>query len=153
VAKKLSVANEIHRVERAATYILKRLSSDIIFLVQGMPEDLDDDEVTAEEGGILAICRTNRGQADKKSFILFVNAKQTKDLSANELRRTVFHEWIHAATWLLSDEIENIIKYVKESPLKQELLQRVYDARENITYELERTVGPHIFPSFDWTEK
>ena len=148
---------EQKRVERAVAYINKRLGAPIIFLVSSMndyrrPPD-EDDESSGEEGGILAIGRSNRGQADKNSFILFFDPNQTKLLTSNELRRTVWHEWLHAATWDYTDEVENIMKYLKDGPLKNELIDRLYNARENVTYNLERMLGPHIFPSFNWDEK
>ena len=142
---------EQKRVERAVAYVVKRLNSPILFMVASMADyarSPDDDE-----GGILAIGRSYRGQADKNSFILFFDAEQTKALTSAELRRTVWHEWLHAVTWDYTDEVENIMKYVKDGSLKDELIDRLYNARENVTYNLERTLGPHVFPSFDWEEK
>lgn len=147
---------EQRRVERAVTYITKTLGGPILFLVSSMNDyrkASDDEDSSEDSGGILAICRSNRGQADKNSFILFFDSEQTKLLTTNALRRTVWHEWLHAATWDYTDEVENIMKYLKDSPLKDELIDRLYNARENVTYNLERTLGPHIFPSFDWEEK
>lgn len=144
---------EQKRVERAASYITKRLGPRFIFLTTSLSEFKRESETSEEEeGGIMAISRSNRGQADKNSFILFFDPEQTKDLTTNALRRTVWHEWLHAATWDYTDEIENILKYLKDGPLKDELIERLYNARENVTYNLERTLGPHIFPSFKWDE-
>lgn len=144
---------EQKRVERAASYITKRLGPRFIFLTTSLSEFKRESETSEdEEGGIMAISRSNRGQADKNSFILFFDPEQTKNLTTNALRRTVWHEWLHAATWDYTDEIENILKYLKDGPLKEELIERLYNARENVTYNLERTLGPHIFPSFKWDE-
>lgn len=144
---------EQKRVERAASYITKRLGPRFIFLTTSLSEFKRESETSEdEEGGIMAISRSNRGQADKNSFILFFDPEQTKSLTTNALRRTVWHEWLHAATWDYTDEVENILKYLKDSPLKDELIERLYNARENVTYNLERTLGPHIFPSFKWDE-
>lgn len=143
---------EQKRVERAAAYITKRLGPQFIFLTTSLREFKNSGEVSEEEGGILAISRSNRGQADKSSFIIFFDPEQTKLLTTNALRRTVWHEWLHAATWDYTDEIENIVKYIKDGPLKDELLERMYNVRENVTYNLERTLGPHIFPNFNWEE-
>jgi hypothetical protein len=145
--------SEKKRVERAVAYVTKRVVSPIYFLVTSMSELNREDEAGKEENGILAICRSNRGQADRSSFLLYFDSEQTKGLTSNELRRTVWHEWLHAVTWDYTDEIENILKYMKSGVLKDELLERLYNTRENVTYNLERTLGPHVFPSFDWTEK
>ena len=74
-------------------------------------------------------------------------------MTSTELRRTVWHEWLHAATWDYTDGLEDVLKYMKDGPLKNELMERFYNIRENVTYTLERTLGPYVFPSFNWDEK
>lgn len=153
---------EVDRVKRAISYISKKLGTK--YIVQVYPVADKEGEETAdsnvkivaneegEENIILQVCRSNRGQQDKSVFLVFVDPNMTRNRSRGDLLRHVFHELCHMISWDYTDEMENILKHIPDSPLKEELYDRMYNVREDVTYRLERTFGPHVLPSLDWTK-
>lgn len=129
-------SDEKKRVERAVAYVLKRLNEKYVFVAQ--PSD--------DEKMLLSMERSGRGTQDKGVYIVGYNPKSVAKMSRDTLRKAVLHEWLHAASWELYDEIENLLDQLKPSPLKKELYRRYLDARENVVYHIERSVGPHVFP-------
>ena len=130
------VSDEKKRVERAASYVLKRLNCSYVFVA--VP--------SSDKKMLLSIERSTRGAQDKNIFIVGFNPITVSKLSRNKLRQAVLHEWLHASSWELYDEIEKLLSFLKPGPLQKELYQRYLDTRENVVYSIERSVGPHVFP-------
>jgi hypothetical protein len=141
------VSKEKRRIERAAAYVLKRLNSKYVFLVE--PATASD----VKRGLILTVERSGRGTQDKSTFIITYNAELSIRMSRNEIRQTLFHEWLHAASWDLYDELETAINHLKPSPLRDELHKRYLDTRENVVYHMERALGPHVFPFIEYKDQ
>jgi hypothetical protein len=98
--------------------------------------------------------RSNRKRQDTKSFIVYFNQEIMNLLSVNQIKRHAFHEVLHAITWPFVDEFEEVTKYLKDQPdLYGELVSRAYDTRENVIYNMERSLGPIVLPESDWSEE
>lgn len=131
-----SVSGEKKRIERAIAHVLKKLNCNYNFIAQDSPS------VTS----ILTVDRSRRGSQDRNTYLVGYNSALTVEMSTNKLRQAILHEWLHAASWDLYDEIENLIKKIKTKSLKKEIEKRYLDIRENVVYNIERSVGPHVFP-------
>ena len=103
---------------------------------------------------LMTITRTARGRQDPGAFLLHYNAPLVADVDDAELKKRVFHELLHALTWDLVDEVEAALRHlaVDAEAIRRELKLRAYEAREAVTYRLERTLGPLCFPELDWSE-
>ena len=150
-----SPKKEVLRVKRAVNHIIKKL--DVKYVVQVFPiAEKSGEELTADsendQDAILQVCRSNRDKQDKNVFLVFVNVKHINALNRKQVLRHVFHEICHIITWEYTDMIETCLKHVKAGPLKEQLLDDMYNIRENVTYNLERTMGPHVLPQLDWNE-
>jgi hypothetical protein len=142
---------EIKRVKDIVEFFLKKLDVKYAIGVYSSGEKSGEERTVDEEDAILEVCRSNRGQQDKSAFLVFVNTEETESMSLNVLKRHVFHEICHILTWEYTDEMENYLKYIEDGPLKEELIDRLYNIREDITYRMERTFGPFVLPTLDWT--
>ncbi|KAA0256217.1 hypothetical protein FBQ97_08070 [Acidobacteria bacterium ACD] len=141
---KAALKHHRQRVRRALEYVKKRLKLDHEFVVvAGEPK---------EQFGLLDIQRSDRGTEDKKTWIVTFDADLVAGETMQALRRHAFHEMLHALTWPLFDETEAAIRRIPDSRVRQEVLSRALDARENIVYDLERKVGPLAFPHLPWNE-
>lgn len=137
-----AASDEKKRVARAVSYVLKRLNSKFVFVFQPSNDD----------SMLLSIERSGRGSCDKGIYIVNYNAKTVAKMSRDALRQAVLHEWLHSASWELYDEVENLLSMIKAGPLKKELYRRYLDARENVVYHIERSVGPHVFPFIEYKD-
>ena len=137
-------AHQTQRVERALSYVKKRLRLDLEFVVQA-----GDD---GDQLGVLDIQRSDRGTEDRKVWLVTYDENYVATESLAALRRHAFHEVLHALTWPLFDEAEAAIRRVPDLGVRRELMARSLDARENIVYELERKIGPLAFPHLPWAE-
>jgi len=141
----------VARVKKAVDYVAKKLDIKYTIGVYPINSKIGDENTADTEEALLEVCRSNRGQQDKSAFLIFVNTKELSKLTANEIRRHVFHEICHIITWEYTDEMENFLKKIEDGPLKEELLERMFNTREDVTYRMERTFGPHVLPNIDWT--
>lgn len=131
-----AVSGEKKRLERAVAHVLKKLNSNFNFIVQDSPS------VTC----ILNVNRSRRGAQDRNTYLVGYNSALTVEMPTVKLRQAILHEWLHAVSWDLYDEMDNLIKRIKNKPLRKEIEKRYLDIRENVVYNIERSVGPHVFP-------
>lgn len=136
--------NQILRVRKALEYVKKRLRLDLEFVVE--PGEVH------EQIGLLDIGRSGRGTEDRKVWVVTFDLDAVSRETLSALRRHAFHEVLHALTWPLFDEAEAAIRRVPDSGVRKELMDRSIDARENVVYELERKIGPLVFPSLPWAD-
>ena len=132
------------RVKKALDYVKRKLRLDLEFVVlPGEP---------GEQSGVMKIERSDRGTEDRKVWIVTFDVNYVSGETAYALRRHSFHEVLHALTWPLYDEVEAAIRRVPDNAVRRELIARSLDARENVVYELERKLGPLVFPMLPWGE-
>lgn len=132
------------RIRKALDYVKRRLRLDLEFVVlPGEPGELS---------GVMEIERSYRGTEDRKVWIVTFDVTYVSRETAYALRRHAFHEVLHALTWPLYDEVEAAIRRVPDNAVRRELIARSLDARENVVYELERKLGPLVFPMLPWGE-
>jgi hypothetical protein len=132
------------RVKKALDYVKRKLRLDLEFVVlPGEP---------GEQSGVMEIERSDRGTEDRKVWIVTFDVNYVSGETAYALRRHSFHEVLHALTWPLYDEVEAAIRRVPDNAVRRELIARSLDARENVVYELERKLGPLVFPMLPWGE-
>ena len=130
------------RVKKALDYVKRKLRLDLEFVVlPGEP---------GEQSGVMEIERSDRGTEDRKVWIVTFDVNYVSGETAYALRRHSFHEVLHALTWPLYDEVEAAIRRVPDNAVRRELIARSLDARENVVYELERKLGPLVFPMLPW---
>ena len=143
---------EVARVRKAVDYILKKLDVKYTVGIYPMIDKHGEERTADEEINLIEVCRSDRGQQDKNTFLLFLNTDELAKMPLNRVKRHVFHEICHIITWEYTDEMENMIKHIPDGLLKEELVDRWYNIREDITYRMERAYGPHVLPQIDWTE-
>lgn len=141
---------EKEKVDKAFSVILAKLHYNLNILCRPMsPGKLKRYSKT-----YFTIERSNRKRQDTKSFIVYFNQEIMNLLSVNQIKRHAFHEVLHAITWPFVDEFEEVTKYLKDQPdLYGELVSRAYDTRENVIYNMERSLGPIVLPESDWSEE
>ncbi len=135
---------QTERVKRALNYVKKRLKLDLEFVVERSKD--------GDHPGLLDIERSFRGTEDRKVWIVTFDPEVIEGESLAALRRHAFHEILHALTWPLYDEAEAAIRRIPDAAVRKELTTRSADARENVVYELERKIGPLVFPHLPWSE-
>jgi len=139
------------KVTSAMNFVTKKLSVDLNIQIQCMsPYSYKKKFPNA----IVAISRSGRGLEDRLTFLLEFNPMVLKsgEITFTELKRHVFHELLHALTWPFIDEQNATIDHIKNNkPLKDELHKRMLHVREDIIYNLERKLGPHVLPECNWT--
>jgi hypothetical protein len=147
VAKK-----QVTRVKKSLNYILKKLKVKYLIGVYAMEEKHGEERTADEASNLIEVCRSDRGQQDKATFLVFVNSDMLAKMPVSDIHRHVFHEICHIMSWEYTDEMENMLKYIEEGPLKDELVNRMIDVRENVTYTFERTFGPFVLPTLNWDD-
>ena len=131
-----AVSGEKKRVERAIIHVLKKLNCNYNFIAQDSPSVKT----------LLCCERSRRGAQDKNTYLIGYNSALTVEMSTNKLRQAILHEWLHTVSWDLYDEIDNLIRRIKPKALRKEIEKRYLDIRENVVYNIERSVGPYVFP-------
>jgi hypothetical protein len=141
---------EKEKVDKAFTGIINKLNYDLNTITRHMsPGKLKRYSKT-----YFTIERSNRKRQDLKSFIVYFNQDIMQELTLTQVKRHAFHEILHAMTWPFVDEYEECTKYLKDQPdLYGELVSRAYDTRENVIYNMERSLGPIVLPECDWSEE
>lgn len=138
------------RVSTITAFVIKRLSVDFNIQIQCMsPYNYRKKYRQA----ILSLTRSGRGLEDKLTFLLEFNpfVLKNEQITNTQLKRHVFHEILHAITWPFIDEQDATIHHIKNNKdLKKELHKRMYHVREDVIYNLERKLGPHVLPECDW---
>jgi hypothetical protein len=145
-------SKERKRVESAIQYISSRIPGNYLFILYEIKkEEKEALEERDLDCGIMECSRTARGAHDKPTFMLYYDPEQTIPLSVKDLRRVVFHEIIHILTFDYADEIESLLDLITNKKLKEELSKRAQAVNENVTYRLERSLGPLCFPNLNWS--
>ncbi len=141
---------ELDKVNKAFSQVIGKLNLDLNIICRPMsPGKLKRYSKT-----YFTIERSNRKKQDLKSFIVYFNQEIMEPLTLSQVKRHAWHEILHALTWPFVDEYEEVTKYLKDQPdLYGELVSRAYDTRENVIYNLERTLGPVVLPESDWSEE
>ena len=140
--RKTSLDKEKDRVFSAFDYIVKKFSLDLNLIVTSSQVKKDSTLFTIE--------RSARESSDRNTFLITFNREKTKLMELPELYRHAFHEILHSLTWGYIDEHGEVLKYIKDKTLSKELQLREADTRENITYLLERKLGPFALPEAAW---
>lgn len=144
ISKKIKPEHD--RVIKSFDFIIKKFDLDLNLIISPMtPGKLKRYSQTN-----FTIERSNRGNHDRQTFLIFYNQSLTSSISAGKLKRHAFHEVIHALTWPFIDEYNEVMKYIDSVELYNEMAARAVDTRENVTYQLERKMGPHALPEADW---
>lgn len=133
------------RIEQILGKITKKLNCNLVFLVEkGNKENFEDPE--AFNTLFLCITPSGRGREDPSAFIVYYNEENLSELTLAQLKSKLFHECLHALSYPLYWQIENLLEYVKNKPLQEELAKQSHHISEDITYKFERSFGPYIFP-------
>lgn len=140
---------ETTRVTKAFEYVRSKLNVDLTLLVGPMTPGM----LKKHQGTHFTIERSHRNTHDKNTFIIYYNQTVTLEMTLVKLKRHAFHEILHALTWPFIDEYFSVIKYIKDPKLYTELAERAEDTRENVTYLLERKLGPFVLPQCDWSKE
>lgn len=138
---------ETERIEKIVEFLIKRLTLDLNIIVLPMSPSA----VKKSENSYFTIQRSGRASQDKNTFLLNFNQELVKDMHSPDIKRHIFHELVHTMHWPFTDEFEETIKYLKTNkPLFNELTKRHEDTRENVTYSIERKMGPLVIPEATW---
>jgi hypothetical protein len=144
---KVNEKTEKIRVIKAFKYITEKLKFDVVLIIEPMTPR----RLKIYETSHFTIERSNRSTQDKSTFLVHFNQNVISKLSLLQIKRHAFHEILHTMTWPYIDEYFAVIKHISDIALYNELARRSEDTRENVTYMLERKLGPFVLPQCDWS--
>ena len=144
---KETLKKEQVRITKAFSYLQKKLKLDLVLIIDPMSPN----QLKKYEGTHFTIERSHRSTQDKNTFLVKFNQSVTCSMTLLQIKRHAFHEILHALTWPYIDEYFSVIKHIPEPLLYNELAARSADTRENVTYTLERKLGPFVLPQCDWS--
>lgn len=139
---------EQDRVIKSFKYLTDKLKVDLCFII----EPMNPRKLKLYNSSYFIIERSNRSTQDKNTFLIHFNQDIISKLTLLQIKRRAFHEVMHAMTCPYIDEYYAVIKHISDITLYKELAGRADDMRENVTYLLERKLGPFVLPQCDWSK-
>lgn len=147
MSKAIKVEKE--RLEKIFSQILNKLNLDLNIVYQPMSPY----KIKKQPHIYFYIERSYRDKEDKNTFLVTFNPALLPTVTLSKMKRHAFHEILHALTWPFTDEYSEVIKYIKDIKLHNELTERHLHTRENIVYTFERKLGPLILTDADWSSE